>query len=81
MDNSDMDTTKYYKDATTGIIIGKFAFATRDHPGSAGRRSVGTIYYFEGNIIPNQASKYIFRTYSDYYNIQNPPIPYDIEQI
>ena len=76
-----MDTTKYYKDASTGVIIGKFAFAARNEPEGAGRGRIGTIYYFEGTVYSNQASKYIFRTYHDYYNIENPPIPYDIEEI
>ena len=76
-----MDTTRIYKDKTTGVVIGRFAFAAYDQPEGASRGTVGTIYYFEGNVIPNQASRYILRTYSMVYDIIDPPVPYDIEHV
>ena len=78
-----MDTSKYYKEKVTGIILGRFLCAVPTHPDAAGRGRLGIFFYFirtnERLWTPSNGS--IKRYRATDWDILKPPVPEDIEEV
>lgn len=73
-----MESTKFYKEKATGKYLGRFHFAAADEPDGRGRGRAGTVYYF----MPNRNNTLgVVRRYSENFDITNPPLPNDIEEV
>ena len=77
-----MESTKFYKEKATGKYLGRFNFAFADEPEGRGRGRVGTLYYF----MPDNSTQWkypvgIKRRYAENFDIANPPLPDDIEEV
>jgi hypothetical protein len=76
-----MDSSKVYKEKSTGKYLGRFLFAAPNNPEGAGRGRYGTFFYF----MPNNSQSWNFkvgviREYTENYDVKTPPIPADIEE-
>ncbi|NBW09174.1 MAG: hypothetical protein EBR82_14240 [Caulobacteraceae bacterium] len=69
-----MDTQRYYKEKSTGKPLGQFMFASAMDVAGAYRGRLGTLYFFR-----IWDDTVIAREYTEFYDLQNPEVPPDIE--
>lgn len=77
-----MDTNKSYREKKSGKYLGRFIRALGREPEGTGRGRKGTAYHF----MPNNETVFnwgvgISRYYDEDFDIDNPPIPGDLEEV